>query len=326
MVDTIRHLVPLNALRAFEAAGRETSFLKAAKELRVSPAAISHHVKVLEDFIGTPLFVRRNRSIDLTDAGRECLAELQGSFQRIETAALRLRHGFADGPLRVRVAPCLAAKWLLPRLDGFRRIAPDIEVQISVSSQIQEFRFQEMDMMIRLRAGSFRGFVVEQLMTEQVFAVCSPAFLARAGRIGAAADIRRLPLIHDDSLRVVETYPTWEMWFAQAGVTDAGELAGHRFDSSAMAIDAAIEGRGVCLGRSVLIERDLAAGRLVRLLPTPYPVTHDYFFIYAEGSVKVRKIRRFRDWLIREAQRLPLQPVPADTRHLSVGNVASASH
>lgn len=304
----MRSLVPLNALRAFEAAGRHSSFLEAAKELSVSPAAISHHIKVLEDFIGTALFVRRNRSIQLTEAGANCLQTLEQSFQQIETTVLRLRNAYADGPLRVRAAPCFASKWLLPRLDSFRKSNPEIDVQVSISSQIFEFRFDEMDILVRLRSGHFRGFVVEPIMREHVVPVCSPALLEAYGPVHTAADLLRFPLIHDDTLRMIETFPTWTAWFRAAGVPQVpDDLAGHRFfESSPLAVEAAIDGSGLCLGRSAIVERDIEAGRLVPIQISPFPNTHNYFIIYSETAVKARKIRRFRDWILRETRRSPM--------------------
>lgn len=304
----MRSLVPLNALRAFEAAGRHGSFLEASKELSVSPAAISHHVKVLEDFIGTALFVRRSRSIQLTDAGATCLKALERSFQQIEEMVLKLRNAYADGPLRVRAAPCFASKWLLPRLGSFQKANPEIDIQVSISSQIFEFHFDEMDVLIRLRCGDFRGFVVEPIMREHVYPVCSPALLEAYGPVRTAEDLLRFPLIHDDTLRMIETVPTWTTWFRAAGVARVpDDLAGHRFfESSPLAVEAAIDGSGVCLGRSAIVERDIEAGRLVPILLSPYPNTHDYFMIYSSMAIKARKIRRFRDWILREAHQSPL--------------------
>jgi LysR family glycine cleavage system transcriptional activator len=300
-MPTTRGFVPLNALRAFEVAARHSSFVIAAKELNVTPAAISHHVKVLEDFIGTALFRRGNRSIELTAAGRACFQPLEKAFHDIEEATLRLRSSLMDGPLRVRVSQCFASKWLLPRIDAFQRANPEIDLQISVSSQIYEFRFDEMDVIVRMRAGDFRGFVAEPILTEHVMPVCSPDFLRRHGPVSTPRDLARLPLIHDDNLRVIPTFPDWRMWFEAAGVMDADTTRGNRFEASPMAAEAAMQGRGVCLGRSAIIAADLAAGRLVRMLDWLYPITHAYFVIYPEGTLKGPKVRRFRDWLLREA-------------------------
>lgn len=325
----MRCLVPLNALRAFEAAGRHASFLAAAKELSVRPTAISHHVKVLEDFVGTALFVRRNRSIELTDAGTVCLRAIAQNFQQIETTVLQLRNAYADGPLRVRAGPCFASKWLLPRLSSFQQANPEIDVQATISNQIYDFRFEEMDVLIRLRSGDFRGFVVEPLMREHVVPVVSPALLERLGPVHRARDLLRFPLIHDDTLHMIETFPTWASWFRDAGVGDLpAELPGHHFYDSSLAIEAAVDGYGICLGRSVIVERDVRAGRLVPLPLHRFRHTHDYFMIYSDTAVKARKIRRFRDWIMREASRSPFcgvaEPTPAQ-RPRRTPTTASAS-
>jgi LysR family transcriptional regulator, glycine cleavage system transcriptional activator len=296
-----RELVPLNALRAFEAAGRLTSFVAAAEELHVTPAAISHHIKLLEDFIGTPLFVRRHRAIDITDAGRSFLGPLTDSFRAIEETTTRMRGAHRCGPLRVRVASCLAAKWLLPRLGSFYRQHPDIEIEVSVSSQIYNFRYNEMDALIRLRCGEFNGMVVESFMTEYVAPICTPDFFARHGPILNAEALLGIPLIHDDNLNVVPTFPNWGTWLRAAGVQTGDDLPGHRFDSSSMVLDTTLEGLGVSLGRSALASRDLDAGRLVRLLEFDYPVTHEYFLVYPKTTPKLRQINALRNWLATEA-------------------------
>lgn len=292
-----REIVPLNALRAFEAAGRHLSFVEAAAELHVTPAAISHHVKMLEDFVGTPLFVRRHRSIEITDAGRSCLDQLRESFQQIESVTQRLRHASRCGPLRVRVASCLASKWLLPRLNDFFARHPEIDLEVSVSSQIYQFRYAEMDALLRLRCGDFNGMNVEPFMTEHVSPVCTPEFLRQHGPIRSAADIARLPLVHDDTLNVIPTFPNWSTWLRQQGVEIGDDLPGHRFDFSPMVLDATLEGRGIALGRSALVADHLAAGRLVRPLGTDYPVTHDYFLIYPHAAPKQKQIQIFQNWL-----------------------------
>jgi LysR family glycine cleavage system transcriptional activator len=146
--------------------------------------------------------------------------------------------------------------------------------------------------------------------------VCSPAFLAPHGPIEGPADFLRLPLIHDDNLSVVPTFPTWSRWLLAAGVREIGPHGGHRFDSSAMAVDAAIEGRGIALGRSALIADDLSSGRLIPLSDFLYPATHSYYIIYPNTALKTKKIIQFRDWLVREAAKTPgaLGPVRQDRR------------
>lgn len=309
-----RQNVPLNALRAFEAAGRRLSFVAAAEELHVTPAAISHHVKLLEDFVGTPLFVRKHRAIDITEAGRSFLTPLTESFRTIEDATFRMQDSLKCGPLRLRVAACLAAKWLMPRLNSFYRQHPDIELEVSVSSQIYKFNYNEMDALVRLRSGEFNGMSVEPFMTEFVAPVCTPEFLSVHGPVRSTKDLMRLPLLHDDNLSVVPTFPTWATWLRAAGVQTDDELPGHRFDSSSMVLDATLEGRGVSLGRSALASNDLESGRLVRLSEFVYPVTHDYFLVYPNSTPKLRQIEALQHWLIAEATATNCNWVPCQNR------------
>lgn len=297
-----REIVPLNALRAFEAAGRRLSFVAAAEELHVTPAAISHQIRTLEEFVGTPLFVRRHRAVEMTDAGQHMLTPLTQSFRSMEDTTMQLRGAHRCGPLRVRVAACIASKWLLPKLNSFYRSFPGAELEVTVSSQIYEFRYNEMDALIRLRKGDFTGMNVEPFLTEYVTAVCTPEFLNAHSPVGSAADLLRLPLIHDDNLKVIPTFPDWHRWLEAAGVPVKGELTGHRFDSSSMVLDATLEGRGVSLARSALVARDLDAGRLIRLTDFVYPVTHDYYIVYPNSTPKLKQIQQFHGWLTSEAK------------------------
>lgn len=303
-----RIVVPLNALRAFEAAGRHMSFVAAAKELHVTPAAISHHVKQLEETLGTPLFLRGHRSLQITEAGRTCLQELTAGFVAIENTVTRLKAAHRHGPLRIRVPPCFASKWLMPRLSQFQSRHPKIELEVTVSSQIYTFNFGEMDAILRLRSGDFKGMRTEQFLTERINPVCSPEFLVRFGPLRSPADLLSVPLIHDDNLSVIPTVPTWTRWLEHFGVAPGGPIPGHRFDSSSMVLDATMQGRGVCLGRSALVEQELRHGRLVRLFDLEYPVTHDYYVIYPETSPRARQIKILLDWLRAEAAQE--QPAP----------------
>ncbi|MGR3804050.1 LysR substrate-binding domain-containing protein [Marinibacterium profundimaris] len=297
-----RENVPLNALRAFEAAGRKCSFAAAAAELHVTPAAISHHIKALEDFVGTPLFTRKHRAIELTDAGKQFLEPLTQSFLAIEESTMRIKNVHRDGPLRVRVAACIASKWLLPRLNLLHQAHPNINLEVTVSSEIFEFRYSEMDALIRLRKGDFTGMQVEPFLTEEVAAVCSPEFLRRHGPVKGPEDLLRLPLIHDDNLKVIPTFPNWQTWLGAAGVDAPDSLPGHRFDSSSMALDAALAGRGIALARSALAARDLQLGNLLRICDFTYPVTHDYFLVYPNSTPKQKQLETLQAWLQLEAR------------------------
>lgn len=301
-----RRSVPLNGLRAFEAAARHLSFAKGADELHVTPAAISQQIRSLEDFLGQTLFIRSSRGIELSLAGKACLPHLQSAFDQIDFAVSAACTVGESRPLTIRAAPCLATKWLLPRLPEFQRAYPDIEIAISASSQIYEFRPNEMDMILRVRKGSFGGLTAERVLTESVFPVCSPQVL-ETNPLDRLEDLQHHTLLHDDTMIKVETFPDWARWLDFAGVPHLAHTRGHRFSLSTLAIEATIGGRGVHLGRSPLVEPDLAEGRLVRPFDLRYPITHDYFLIYPRESPNIGPMMAFRDWVIDQGRTHALQ-------------------
>jgi LysR family glycine cleavage system transcriptional activator len=188
-----RSLPPLNALRAFEAAGRHLSLTKAAAELHVTPAAISHQVKSLEEWLGVPLFRRLNRAILLTDAGQGCLKGLRDGFDRLSEAVESVRVHAATGPLTVSVAPSFASKWLVPRLDVFRRAHPQIDVRIDASTRLADFSRDDIDLAIRYGRGHYPGLGIDRLLTEEVFPVCSPKLRRGHPALRQPADLRITP-------------------------------------------------------------------------------------------------------------------------------------
>ena len=301
-----RRSVPLNGLRAFEAAARHLSFAKGADELHVTPAAISQQIRSLEEFLGQPLFIRGSRGIELSLAGKACLPHLQSAFDQIDFAVSSACTVGESRPLTIRASPCVATKWLLPRLPEFQAAFPDIEIAVSASSQIQEFRPSEMDMILRVRCGTFNGLTTERVLTESVFPVCSPTLRERIP-LDSPADLERHTLLHDDTMAKVETFPDWARWLDFAGVPQLATTRGHRFSLSTLAIDATVGGRGVALGRSALVEPDLDEGRLVRPFDLHYPVTHDYFLIYPKDSPNIEPMMAFRDWVIDNGRMHTLQ-------------------
>jgi len=301
-----RRSVPLNGLRAFEAAARHLSFAKGADELNVTPAAISQQIRSLEDFLGQTLFIRSSRGIELSLAGKACLPHLQTAFDQIDFAVSAACTVGEARPLTIRAAPCVATKWLLPRLPEFQAAFPEIEIVISASSQIYDFRPSEMDMILRVRNPGFGGLTAERVLTESVFPICSPNAIAH-NPLDNPADLEHHALLHDDTMNKVETYPDWARWLAFAGVPQLATNRGHRFSLSTLAIDATLGGRGVSLGRSALVESELAEGRLLRPFDLHYPVTHDYFLIYPQDSPNIEPMMAFRDWVIDNGRMHTLQ-------------------
>jgi len=298
-----RHLPPLNSLRAFEAAARHLSFTKAASELHVTPAAISHQIKALEEHCGAVLFRRLTRSLALTETGQAALPALREGFDKLAEAAERLSPMVESGVLTVSVAPSFAAKWLLPRLERFRETQPGFDIRIDATHGLADFDTGGIDIALRYGRGDYPGLVSERLMAETVFPVCSPGLLGGDRAISRPADLARHTLIHVSWQSADAEAPNWRMWLKAAGMETIDAKRGPRFNMDSMAIQAAIDGQGVALANGALVADDLAFGRLVR----PFQRTTDettmfcYYVVYPEMHGQNRKVRAFRDWVMAEA-------------------------
>ncbi len=296
-------LPPLNALRAFEAAARHLSFKKAADELNVTPAAISHQIKGLEADLGTPLFRRLNRALLLTDAGQLLLPDIRDGFQSFHRAMDRLRARSTENVLTVATAPSFAAKWLVPRLDRFSRAHPELDVRISASMQLVDYEAEGVDIGIRFGRGGYPGVVSELLLTDTAFPVCSPRLLAGEHALTSPAELRHHVLLHDESWQTnYESFSTWGMWIAGAGIEGVDATRGTRFNMTSDVINAAIEGAGVALGRSSMVSGDIEAGRLVKPFDLSVPVEFAFYVVYKKANIEKPNVRAFRDWLFEEAE------------------------
>ncbi len=291
-----RRLPPLNALRAFEAAARHLSFTRAAGELNVTQAAISHQVKALEARLGVTLFRRLNRRLLLTDAGQAYLPDVRDSFDLLAEATERLTARDRAGVLTVSVLPSFAARWLVPRLSAFREAYPDIDVLIAPSNDIIDFARDDVDVAIRYGEGKWPGLRADRMMTEDIFPVCSPKLLEGPRPLNLPDDLRHHTLLHDD-MRI-----NWRMWFLAAGVEGIDSTRGPVFTDSGMVIQAAVEGQGVALGRSALAATDLAAGRLVKPFDISLPANFAYYVVSPEATAGRPKIAGFRDWALDTAR------------------------
>ncbi len=296
-----RRIAPLGALRAFEAAARHLSFTKAAAELNVTPAAISHQIKALEEYSGVQLFHRRTRALLLTDTGKAALPTLRDGFDLLATASATLRTDRDSGILTVSAAPSIAAKWLVTRLDRFRALEPDIDIRLDATDRLRDFARDGVDIAIRYGSGNYPGMSVRQLFATRVHPVCSPAFLEDHPTLRAPQDLAGRTLLHIDWATQEESWPSWKMWLLAAGVIGVDPARGPRFNDIAMALQAAVEGHGIALVSDVLASDDMAAGRLVRLFDLSVPVTFGYYVVCPPDKAEVPKVKRFCDWLCAEA-------------------------
>ncbi|MDX1514041.1 MAG: transcriptional regulator GcvA, partial [Gammaproteobacteria bacterium] len=229
-----RKLPPLNALRAFEAAARHLSFTRAAEELHVTQAAVSHQVKSLEEYLGIKLFRRFNRSLLLTDEGQAYLPTMTKAFDLMSDATSRLVKKDPAGPLTVSVLPSFAARWLVPRLGRFRRAHPEIDLRIDPATQLVDFGRGDVDVGIRYGRGEYPGLRSDRLMEEDIFPVCSPALLDGEHPLKDPEDLAHHTLLHDDG------HGDWRTWLLAAGVDGVDPTRGPIFTDSSMLIQAAM--------------------------------------------------------------------------------------
>jgi LysR family transcriptional regulator, glycine cleavage system transcriptional activator len=300
-----RRPAPLNALRTFEAAARHLSFNAAARQLFVTPAAVSHQVKHLEAYLGVTLFQRGHRSVELTEEGRTLAATVGELLAQLDLALDRAMSR-TSAELRVTTMESFAAKWLAPRLHRFHRAWPDIRVHIDTGNQHADFVRDGMDVAIRYGAGGYAGVHSEPLMKAPVFPVCAPSLLADASRpLARPDDLRRHTLLHDVSASGRPGVPTWEDWLQAAGATGIDPHCGAVFSSIYLAQDAAIAGHGVALGVAPLVEDDLRLGRLVR--PFDHISENAYqFWLVRQGRTEPRAVvEAFGRWLQDEVSGAP---------------------
>src|SRR6266481_6470154 len=219
------HLPPLSALRAFEAAARLKSFSKAAEELSVTPAAISHQIHALEQDLGVQLFRRLNRAVELTASARVLLPGLSDAFAGIQASVRRLRAHNDTGSLTVTASPSFAAKWLVLRLHHFQEQYTEVDVRISATDDVVDLTKGDFDIAIRYGTGHYPGLDVELLFTNEVFPACSPQLLAAGPPLRTPDDLSLHTLIHDHAVERDPLVPTWPMWLKAAGVKSAPAAA-----------------------------------------------------------------------------------------------------
>jgi LysR family glycine cleavage system transcriptional activator len=296
-----RPLPPLNALRAFESAGRHLSFTKAAAELNVTPAAISHQVKALEELLEVPLFRRLTRALRLTDAGQAALPTLSQGFDKLAQGVEQMRAHCESGVLTISVSPSFGAMWLVPRLEHFRRRHPDIEIRIDGTDRLVDLARDDADVALRLGPGGYSGVRVDRLFSQVNTPVCSPALLSGEHPLGQPDDLRHHTLLH---VEWKDAEASWRMWLLAAGLHDIDPTRGPRFTMENMAVQAALDGQGVALIGDILVADDLAAGRLVRPFDPSLstPLKFSFYLLSAKDSAEQPKIVAFRDWLLEEAR------------------------
>lgn len=302
-------LIPgTRALRTLEAAGRHLNFTRAADELGLTPAAVSYQIKEIEDQLGVVLFVRNGRSVRMTEAGVllcEAAADALALVGRAAARARKLSRGTAL--LKVTVSPEFAAKWLMRKVEGFRKRHPDIELRFDISSGVRDFELDDIDVAIRFGTGKYPGLASNRLFDNVIVAVCSPRLLAEGPPLRSPRDLTNHTLVHIEWSRQGVTWPNWRMWMAAAGVEDFDDSRTVVFGTSSDAIQAALDGTAVALADFAMVANDLSQGRLVRPfdLGIRVPSEFAYFLVYPLETAADPRIVAFRDWLIEEAAKPP---------------------
>jgi LysR family glycine cleavage system transcriptional activator len=293
-------LPPLNALRAFEAAARHLSFLKAAEELHVTPGAVSQQVKALEEELGVTLFRRLPRGVLLTDAGQLYGKKLGEIFDHIRRATAEIRSERDLSGLTVSTMLTFAARWLIPRLSHFNLVHPDITVRVLADGRLTDFATEDVDLALRYGAGNYPGLHVELLFPETVFPVCSPALLAGPHPLKSLDDLRHHTLLHDEPNPAYHNL-SWARWLTAHGVDHIDTRPGPRFTFTHLSLQAAVNGQGVALGTDVLADGDLSTGALVRPFPQGLASEHAYWLVAPAAALARPRVRAFRDWILAQS-------------------------
>jgi LysR family glycine cleavage system transcriptional activator len=306
-----QHELPLNAIRAFEAAARRGSFVEAAKDLHVTHWAIGKQIRLLEDWLGVPLFERRTRGVALTDQGADLLSDVSAALSRLTSATGRLREPESarrvSGVVRINALSSFALRWLLPRLSKFAEAFPSIEVKISTTSRKLRYVGTAFDIGIRSGVEHGAGIRCETLMPDRRLPACNPGIL-RDRPIETAQDLRRHVLLHSTTTR-----SAWQQWCAAADVPGLAPVRHLEFDHVYLQLQAAVDGLGVALGSLPLIEADIAAGRLVCPIADPEWRADDYQLVISEDRLRDPAIMAFRSWILSEAAE-PLRGIEQSSR------------
>ena len=298
---TVR-LPSLNGLRAFEAAARHLSFTLAAAELNVTQTAISHQIRRLEEELGLRLFVRQNRALTLTPHARDYLPGVRAAFNDLRLATDRLQRKGNDRVLTISTLASLAAKWLLPKLPAFQAAHPDIDVRITTSTTLVDFKAGDVDAAIRYGRGQWPGLRADWLTADQVFPVCSPALMSGKHPLRKPEDLAHHTLLHSSGAQADD----WRLWLTAAGLPlEIANRPGPTFDLIFMNLQAAIEGLGVAMARTTYVEGDLASGRLVVPFEISLPADAGFYLVSPEATADAPKLAAFRGWLLASAPAKP---------------------
>lgn len=291
-----RRLPPLNALKAFEAAARHLSFTKAADELFVTQAAVSHQIKALEEFLSMKLFLRRNRTLLLTEEGQAYFLELKDIFKNLQEATERLLAKGSKGAITVAMPPSFASQWLVPRISRFSVEHPDIDVRIKAVDFDEGFLEDDVDVAIYYGKGRWSGVKADKLHTEYLTPLCSPLLFNGPKPLENLSDLRHHVLLHDLSREA------WKNWLKSVGVAGVNVNQGPVFSHSMLVLQAAALGQGIALGNTILARPELDAGRLIMPFEEKVASRDAFYLVCDEAQADLGKIAAFRAWILAQVE------------------------
>lgn len=284
---------PLKALKVFEAAARQLSFTRAAEEIFVTQAAVSHQIKSLEDFLGIKLFMRKNRSLLLTEEGQSYYLDIKDIFNSLQDATEKLLARGAKGAITVSLQPSFAIQWLVPRLNAFNILHPEIDVRIKAVDQPDNSLTEDVDVAIYYGRGRWPNIHADKLHKEYLIPVCSPELFDGDKPLLKVEDLTAHTLLHDTSRR------DWKRWFKEVGVKGINVNHGPIFSHSAMVVQAAAYGQGVALAHNVLAKPEIDSGRLICPFEEVLVSKNSYYIVCRQNQLEIGKIAAFRDWVLK---------------------------
>lgn len=287
-----RKLPPLNSLKNFEAVGRLLSFTRAAKELNVTQAAVSHQVKVIEEYLGVALFERYPRQLALTGQGKALLPEVIEAFDKMSSAIGTVQKEPSNNMVSVRLAPSFAAKWLSPRLKYFWLQYPEIDLCLYHAHPSVDFDREDIDIAVTYGKGNWPGVIADLLLSLDFFPVCTPAFMSNDKPLSDINNFKYYTLLHDAN------YACWADWIKLAGISEVNASKGTIIDDTNVLIQAAVDGQGIAMGSTTFVQDLLDAGKLIK----PFDITlvneFAYYIVYPQAHLKNPSVKAFKNWLV----------------------------
>lgn len=293
----MRKIPPVNAIRAFEAVARNMQFQAAAEELGVTPSALSYQIKQLEAHLGLLLFKRKNRAIELTSAGELLTGRVSGAFDKLEDAFALLKPETDDNTLVISSSLGFSAKWVAPRLHGYLDLYPEIDFRLSASMKLVDFISDGIDAAIRFGQGGYDGLYCELLFDEIVLPLIAPSLMDQIDGQANEKTLQQMNLLHDDSLKNILGVDLWSNWVNAVGYSDLDITKGSRFSNADHAIETAIDGAGVVMGRLGFSSRDIDAGRLIAPFKKVISADRGFYFVCPPSAMEIPKVLNFLGWL-----------------------------